>query len=83
MQDRIVGNKREKERGRREQGSDEFGSLPADHRLSAMFTLTALSPPAPDLEELPARDQYPVRSALGRKPIALHMKGKMKQDRKG
>lgn len=41
---------KERKRGRREQGSDELGSLPADHRLSAMFTLTALSPPAPNLK---------------------------------
>lgn len=75
MQDRIVGNKREK--GRREQGSDEFGSLPVDDRLSAMFTLTALSPPAPNPEELSARDQYPVRSAAGRQPTSLCVKGMM------
>lgn len=53
----VVGNKREK-------GSDEFGSLPVDHRLSAVFTLTALSPQAPNREELLARDQYPVRSTF-------------------
>lgn len=63
MQDRIVGNKRGKEKGRREQESDEFGSLPVDHRLSAVFALTVLSPPALNLEELPARDQYPILSA--------------------
>lgn len=51
---------RRRERGReRGPGSDELGSLPGDHRLSAMFTLTALSPPAPNPEKLPAGDQYP------------------------
>lgn len=63
-----VGNKREEGKGRREPRSDDFGSLPEEHRLSAMFTLTALSPPAPDPEEPPARDQYPVQLASGRQP---------------
>lgn len=53
VQDGIVGNKREKEKGRKEQESDEFGSLPVNHSLSAMFTLAALSPPAPKPRRCP------------------------------
>lgn len=53
-----------------------MGPLPADRRLSAVFTPTALSPKAlENLEEQLARDQYPVRTLAGKTAKGVAQEG--------